>query len=299
MKDGKLTDSELLAIHDYCTGMAKYVGGFLEINFGHAKVERKGGIIPHGVDAATYDVVTNVDLSIQRQVATLLLEQYPEFEFYGEEKPERVFQGEPEHPVLEKIRKNSSIYRFVVDPLDGTGRYAKEDARFGFLIGLLENQRFVVCVAYNPMQRSLTSAVKGHGCWRNTKKFEFKSTVDDHIVINSRVDKIRELKNDLTDAGLFIMRPKHTGTMYDMLFFQYAPFLVSMKTYTHDHVLALAVEEAGGVVLVHDGDKFVDSGEYNWRSEESKLEPNIPAIVAANSRKNAEIITEILSPYVP
>jgi len=298
MKDGILSDSELLDIHDFCVGVSLYVGRFLEANLGKARAERKGGPIPEGVDEDTYDVVTNIDLSSQKQVATLLLEQYPDFAFHGEEDPKKVFKDEPNSPVLNKVLENDHIYQFVVDPLDGTGRYRDRDARFGFLLGLLENGRFVVCTAYNPMQQSLTSAVKGQGCWRNNRRFRFQSTVDDHVIINSKADRKSGLKCNLASAGLFIMRPKHTGTMYDMMFLQYAPFLVSMKTNTHDQPLTLAVQEAGGIALVHDGNNFIDASDYNWRRSESKKDANIPAVVAANNRANADIIRELVSRYV-
>jgi len=271
-----------------CIDVARFAGGYLSEHYGKAIPREKMAVLPEGVDPATFNVVTDVDINLQREVIKRLMEKYGNFEYYGEEDPNKVFDLERDRELINQIQNNRSKYQFVIDPLDGTGRYASRDARHGFFLGLLEDNHFALSVGYNPKQDSLTHAIKGKGCFRNGKRFFFDSSVDDHVAINSKADRNTGFKNDLIKENLFLMRPKHTGTMYDMLFLQYAQALISLKSNTHDHPLTLAVQEAGGSVLVYDGNDFVSGTDFDWRKESSKKDGNIPAIICANSLDNVK-----------
>ncbi|MBW2980578.1 hypothetical protein KY360_04130 [Candidatus Woesearchaeota archaeon] len=296
----QLTTSQLEGVLEECIDAARFAGTFLGDYFypGATLKRRKMDEVPEGIDPSTFNVVSDVDLALQAHVARRLLDKFPDFEFFGEEDPAKVFDPIEDRDIIERIQTNHSRYQFIVDPLDGTGRYLALDARFGIFIGLLEDNNFVLAVGYNPKQFSMTYAIRGQGCYMDGNKFRFNSTIDDHLVLNTKANRTEAFKAELQDEGLFLMRPKHTGTMYDMLFLQHAFGMVSLKTNTHDHPLSLAVEEAGGTVLVYDGKQFVRGSQFNWRNESSKKDANIPAYIAANTEENALALSKRVLKYL-
>ncbi len=275
------------------------VGEYLKEHFGKVSAQKKFENSPVATDDSIINVVTTADLEMQRLAAIRLLSAHPGFEFFGEEAPSKVFDPERDSAILERIASNQNEYQYVADVLDGTARYAAGDARYGTFLGLLKNKQFVVALGYMPHQDSMITAIRGKGCWRNGKPFRFDSSISDHVAVNSKIE--REYKS-FSRALLFerleshSMRPiipKHTGSMYDLLFQQQICAMISFRTNTHDHVLSLAVEEAGGYTLVYHNGEFVPGSEFDWRSEQAKKDANIMCYVAAKDKETALNVAEL------
>ena len=77
--------SELDKISNDCIEVAKFAGEYLNEHYGKAIPAQKMTKLPEGIDPATFNVVTDVDISLQREVIKRLVEKYSDFEFYGEE----------------------------------------------------------------------------------------------------------------------------------------------------------------------------------------------------------------------
>jgi 3'(2'), 5'-bisphosphate nucleotidase len=54
---------------------------------------------------------------------------------------------------------------WVVDPIDGTRGFARKTGQFSVMIGLLVEGRPVLGVVLEPVQRRVTFAEQGRGCW--------------------------------------------------------------------------------------------------------------------------------------
>jgi 3'(2'), 5'-bisphosphate nucleotidase len=54
---------------------------------------------------------------------------------------------------------------WVVDPIDGTRGFARKTGQFSVMIGLLVERRPLLGVVLEPVQRRVTYAVQGGGCW--------------------------------------------------------------------------------------------------------------------------------------
>jgi fructose-1,6-bisphosphatase/inositol monophosphatase family enzyme len=278
--------------------VAALAGHTLREEFGRAVPREKYQSVPEGTHPSTSNVVTDLDLKLQRQVAISLLTAFPDFEFYGEEDTEEVFDASKDAWVLEKLNTNKHRYRIVCDPLDGTGRYAARDSRYGLFLGLLDGPSYAVALGFSPASNQLTTAIKGSGCSRNNQPFSFCSSINDAVVLNSKSAELKGLAELLQAKGMSIMNPRHTGTMYDLVFLEYAKGLISMQTNTHDHVLSLAIEEAGGAAMVYNGKEFVPASEFNWRSPRPKQEGNLQAYIAAKDRATAEELISLASRFI-
>ncbi len=93
-------------------------------------------------------IVTKVDQEAELRARDLLLTQYPDDGFLGEEHGEIA---------------GSSGYRWVVDPIDGTASFARGVPLFGTLIGLELEGEAIAGAANLPALDESISAVVGQG----------------------------------------------------------------------------------------------------------------------------------------
>lgn len=84
---------------------------------------------------------------------------------------ERIRAEFPGHGLLAEeggtTLENNTGYRWIVDPLDGTGNYAHGLPIFCVSIALEHNDEVVVGVVYLPVTRELFTAIKGQGAHLN------------------------------------------------------------------------------------------------------------------------------------
>lgn len=98
-------------------------------------------------------VITEADGAMQERVATALQSRWPDIAFLGEEMP-------PE----EQQRMMQSKAVWCLDPLDGTSNFASGIPFFAVSLALIENQRQILGVIYDPVREECFTAVKGGGC---------------------------------------------------------------------------------------------------------------------------------------
>ncbi len=99
------------------------------------------------VDAnETYDIKLELDRRSQGLIETLLLEHYPDHAIYGEEGT----RGDA-----------SSLYQWIVDPIDGTVNFFYGIPHFAISIALRREKEILVGVIYDPMRDELWEVEKG------------------------------------------------------------------------------------------------------------------------------------------
>ena len=91
------------------------------------------------------NIVTKYDVLVQNKLKKELLEIMPEAGFLGEEDFEKDIENE---------------YVFVVDPIDGTTNFARNLKVCAISVALLQNQKPVFGVCYNPYTNELYEAKK-------------------------------------------------------------------------------------------------------------------------------------------
>lgn len=115
---------------------------------GYEQLEEKGAGCP---------IVTNADIEIDQYLYHTLLEQTPDYGWLSEEDiTENITEGK------ERI--------WVVDPIDGTKGFVKEDGMFVVSIALVEHGVPVIGVIYNPMRNQMFYCAKGHGVFFNDQR---------------------------------------------------------------------------------------------------------------------------------
>lgn len=111
---------------------------------GTVRVDKKGRI----------DLVTEVDLRVEREVRALLARRFPDHTVLGEELGS--------DRLLESAR-----YRWLFDPLDGTTNYAHGFPVFCTSLALEVDGQIELGVVYDPTRRELFTAQRGGGAYLN------------------------------------------------------------------------------------------------------------------------------------
>ena len=128
---------------------AKKAGSFLKENVGKIKnIEEKFG--------QDKNLVTEIDKASEQMIIDLVHKHFPTHQILAEEGGGR---GD-----------NSSGYKWVIDPLDGTVNYTHGFPVFCVSIGVEYNGEIILGVIYDPNFDDLFTAEKGKGAYLNGKK---------------------------------------------------------------------------------------------------------------------------------
>jgi myo-inositol-1(or 4)-monophosphatase len=132
---------------DYLTAMqelAREAGSVLLSYFGKVAVEYKGEV----------DLVTEADRSAEKLIAARIRKQWPEHDLMAEEG---------------SSNETGSLFRWYVDPLDGTTNFAHGYPVFCVSIALEYKRERIAGVIYDPCRKELFSAEKGAGSTLNDR----------------------------------------------------------------------------------------------------------------------------------
>ena len=107
--------------------------------------------------------VTQADVECEHAIREIILAQFPEHGFYGEETG--------------RTRENAD-YLWLVDPIDGTKGFVRQYPFFSTQIALMHEGEIVVGVSSGTMMDELAWAEKGRGAFLNGKRLRV-SDIDD------------------------------------------------------------------------------------------------------------------------
>ena len=111
----------------------------------HVQVRKKSAI----------DLVTDVDLEVERMFRALVAERFPDHDVLAEELD---------------VASRGARHRWVFDPLDGTTNFAHGVPIFCASLALEIDGRAVVAAVYDPNRRELFTAEAGVGSWMNGQR---------------------------------------------------------------------------------------------------------------------------------
>lgn len=138
--------------------------------------------------------VTKVDTDCEKIIIKTIKETFPDHDFLGEEGGET---------------GNTSPYKWVIDPLDGTANFINAIPIFSTSIALTYEGEIVVGVVLNPVTSSMFHASKGKGAFWNGNVIKISNNIESNVVATIGNSSGREkglikvsLVPQLFDAGL-------------------------------------------------------------------------------------------------
>lgn len=199
------------------------------------------------------DLVTQADLASQKIVRQIVLGEFHDHSFLGEE-------SDPNEIVAERAE-----YRWIVDPLDGTTNYVHGVPHYCVSLALERNGRLLVGAVYDPVLDECFTAVDGHGAQLNRKPIHTSgvSTLSEAL---AAVGFATDVQPDAPDLQVFLkmlyrcQAIRRTGSSALNLCYLAAGRFDIYWSYTTKiwDVAAgvLIVREAGGSVTSPDGGEF-------------------------------------------
>ena len=137
-----------------------------------AEHHRENGIEQLEEKCSACPVVTTADIEIDQYLYHTLLDQTPGYGWLSEEEVTK-----------NDIEGKDRVW--VVDPIDGTKGFVKEDGMYSVSIALIEHGVPVVGVVYNPMRNQMFYCAKGHGVFFNDQRMYTQSPdVDEAFLIS-------------------------------------------------------------------------------------------------------------------
>ena len=128
-------------------------GGIQIKKFGTGvRVDKKGAI----------DLVTEVDVDIERMFRALIAERFPDHDVLAEEMGDQGARG--------------ARHRWVFDPIDGTTNFAHGVPIFCASLALEIEGAAVVAAVYDPNRKELFTAEAGVGAWMNGQPLKASTT---------------------------------------------------------------------------------------------------------------------------
>ena len=114
--------------------------------------------------------VTSADLEVNRILQEILIGTYPDDGWLSEETPDDLNR-------LEKKRV------WVLDPIDGTSYFIKGIPEYGISAALVEDEKPVVAVVFNPATDELFAAVRQSGATLNGRPMFVRSQSTERISV--------------------------------------------------------------------------------------------------------------------
>ena len=145
------------------------------------RIDKKGAI----------DLVTEIDIAIEREFRKTIAERFPDHVVLGEEFEQR---GD---------REDVPRFCWVFDPVDGTTNYAHGLPIFCSSLALEIDGQAVVGAVYDPTRRELYTAERGAGAWLNgvPLKVSAADTLIDSLLVTGFPYTVQQDAEEL--VGLF------------------------------------------------------------------------------------------------
>tara|TARA_Y100000310_G_scaffold345404_1_gene464570 strand:+ start:5 stop:760 length:756 start_codon:yes stop_codon:yes gene_type:complete len=192
---------------------------------------------------------TNVDLECEKIIINAIREKFPKHNIVSEES---------------KNIDNKSDYTWYIDPLDGTHNYIHNLPLFGVSIALAHNGEVKLGVINLPYFNELYTAEKGKGSFLNKKRIKVSNTnklnkafvIVDMAIRNAGSKNIKITKK--LNNKIYDFRSLGSAVYnYVLVAKGDADAYIASSTNAWDVAAgALIVEEAGGKVTSHNGEKW-------------------------------------------
>jgi myo-inositol-1(or 4)-monophosphatase len=224
------------------------------------RIEKKGAI----------DLVTEVDVAVERMFRALIAQRFPDHDVLAEELD---------------VTATGSRHRWVFDPLDGTTNFAHGVPIFCASLALEIDGEAEVAAVYDPNRHELFTAERGIGAWLNGRPIRTSAATRmlDSILVTGFPYTVHEHPEHFLQVfGRVLQHARAVRRLGSAAIDLCWVAAGRMEAFWEEHLQpwdtragALIVEEAGGRVTGMDGER--------WKPSEGH-------ILASNTHVHDEIL---------
>lgn len=141
------------------------------------------------------NLVTEVDRAAEALIIEHLQRVTPDYAILAEESG---------------VHAQESVFRWVIDPVDGTTNYAHHFPYFSVSIGLEENCETIAGVVYDPILDQLFAATRGGGAFLNGERIacSHAQTVSESVIATGLVYEIWESDRGIPELMRLLKRAR-------------------------------------------------------------------------------------------
>jgi len=201
------------------------------------------------------DLVTSVDIEVEKKLKKILLSLLPNSLFVGEES----FFEDPN--IIQFYKQNNFVW--TVDPIDGTSNFVKGKDKFAIMIGLTFKQKILQSWIYKPISDEFCYSKLSEGSFINDSKIYFSKDSNAKKSIGSISSKYWE--NGYYDKIIKIRNAFKNVNSYGCIGFEYVDiakgdrdFAILSRLSPWDHIPGILLVKESGGSIVH-----FDKSEYN------------------------------------
>ena len=221
------------------------------IRAGEVQMAHFGGDL-HVDKKGVIDLVTEIDLRVEREFRARIAERFPDHVVLGEE-----FSSQSD-------RDAAPEYCWVFDPVDGTTNYAHGLPIFCSSLALEIRGVAAVAAVYDPSRKELFTAERGQGAWLNGAPLRVSgaTTLFDSLLCTGFPYSVQNSTDDLVRVFAAFLRVSRAVRRLGSAAIDLCYVAASRFDGFWEHALhpwdvaagALIVEEAGGLVTnLHGG----------------------------------------------
>ena len=230
------------------------------------------------------DLVTEADLAAQNVIREVILGAFPDHDFLGEEDTS-------ERSAAPNDGGNTSAFRWICDPLDGTTNYVHGVPCYSVSVALEHEGEIVAGAIFDPNRDECFSAEKGSGALLNGASMETSDVtrLDGALVAAGFGTQVTA--ESLEVAQFLAVLPRCQAirrigsaalNLANVACGRYDAYWVTAKPWDVAAGILL-IQEAGGVVTGQDG---------------GKLDINAPQLVAGATPALHRELLEVVSPAI-
>lgn len=204
-------------------------------------------------EKAPDDLVTIADQLSEEMLSAGLRTLLPEAAIIGEEA------AAADPLIMGRITDDQA---WIIDPIDGTGNYARGQTPFGIIIALAEANETIAGWIYDPVRQRLCHAYRGHGAFIDGQQVHASSRQPERIkaalAMRYMSDAQRERAQNIVKDRFDLMPiPNCAAEQYPLLLSGDHHFTIFERTLPWDHAAGiLFLNEAGGKVARWDGSSY-------------------------------------------
>lgn len=225
---------------------AREAGQVLLEKFGRKiEISKKGNI----------NLVTEADFASEKLIIEKIRSHYPKHSILAEES------GESNAAVID----GEKVWKWIIDPLDGTTNYAHGYPCFCITIALEHRDEIVLGVTFDPTRNELFAAEKGQGATLNGRKISVSETseLSEALIVTGFPYNLADKDNFAGHLTDFLVRSRGVrrdgSAAIDMAYVACGRFDGFWEEGLNPWDVAagvLLIEEAGGRISYYDNSSF-------------------------------------------
>ena len=208
------------------------------------------------------DIVTDIDISVEKQLSSFLPKLVKKSNFIGEETYSK------DSSILKNY--SSDQYCWTVDPIDGTNNFSKSKEEFAVMIALTKKNKIIQSFIYKPITEDFMHADIAGTYLNNKKIFLNKKTKIENATgsistkhwdedTNNKLISIKDKAKNINSYGSI-------GCEYFDIALNIRDFALLSRLYPWDHIPGIfIVRQAGG------HDCHFDKNEYRFYENSKNL----------------------------